>query len=356
MVPRTVSIRSAALWGILFLLVMYTLYFTAAITMPIALAFLLNLVLAPVVGCLEKLHIPRLVSAISILVSIMAAIAAALYALAGPASDWIDRAPSALLSLEYELAWVKGPIDDINATGERVDEIIDGDEEQSNGQTEEQSEPQEETFSLVDAVVSRTPNVVYGTAVTLILLFFMLSSNDSLLKKMVHITPSLRDKKRVVETTRDIQQHVSRYLGTITVINIALGGAVALAMSVLGMPNPILWGVMVGLLNYIPYLGVGLSIVIIGFVSLLTFDSPGQILLPPATVLALNVLEGQFLTPALAGRRLSLSPVAVFLSIVMLGWLWGVIGVLIAVPVLTSVKLVCEQIDPLTPIATLLGR
>lgn len=282
-----------------------------------------------------------------------------------PASDWIDRAPSALRSLEYELAWVKGPIDDINETGQQVDEIIDGarqqsTEEQSEGQngeqSGEQSEELEETFSLVDAVVSRTPRVVYGTAVTLILLFFILSSNDSLLNKMVQITPTLRDKKRVVETTRDIQQHVSRYLGTITVINIVLGGIVALAMSVLGMPNPILWGVMVGVLNYIPYLGVGLSIVIIGFVSVLTFDSPGQILLPPATVLALNILEGQFLTPALAGRRLSLSPVAVFLSIVLLGWVWGVIGVLIAVPVLTSVKLVCEQIEPLTPIGTLLGR
>jgi len=173
---------------------------------------------------------------------------------------------------------------------------------------------------------------------------------------MVQVMPTLTDKKRVVETARDIQRHVSMYLGTITLINIAIGLVVALAMYLLGMPNPLLWGALLTVLNYIPYLGPLVCIAIVGLVSLLTFDTPVQILLPPAVILAVNIVEGQFLTPILAGRRLALSPVAVFLSLVVLGWIWGTIGVLIAVPMLVTTRLVCEHIESLNPIATFLRR
>lgn len=348
---QAIWVRSAALSAILFLMVLYTLYFAASLTMPIALAFLLNLILSPAVRLMSTLRIPRALGALLLMVSVAGITALALYALATPAAERIERAPAELRSLEARLAWVREPMDRINETREQVDELIGG-EQESGSQRPEQTA----SFSIVDAVMRRTPSLMLGMAVMLVLLFFLLASGDAFLNKMVQVTPSLKDKKRVVETAREIQRHVSTYLGTITVINICLGVVAGLAMYLLGMPNPALWGVMVGLLNYIPYIGVFTSVLVVTFVSLLTFDSPGQALLPPLTILVINIIEGQFLTPVLAGRRLSLSPVAVFLSIVVLGWIWGVVGALIAVPTLSTIKLVCESIEPLEPIATFLSR
>lgn len=339
-------IRSAALTGIFLLLTMYTMYFAASLIMPIVLAFLLSLVLTPVVNLMVSVRIPRGVAAVVVMLTVGLTIAAGIYAVGAPASEWIEKAPTELRKLESKLAWVKEPVAKLNRTQEQVDQLT--------GSTE--GGAARPSFSLMDVILNRTPDVVFGIAIMLILLFFVLVSGDSLLNKLVRISPSLQDKKMVVQVARDIQRHVSIYLGTITLINVVVGLVIAVAMQLLGVPNPVLWGVMAGALNYIPYLGVAITIVVVAFVSLLTFDSIGRILMPPATILLVNIVEGQFLTPIITGRRLALSPVAIFLSVVILGWIWGIIGVFIAVPVLATVKLVAENVEPLMPIATLLGR
>ncbi len=349
---KAMLIRSLSLTGIFVLMVLYTMYFAASLILPITLALLLNLVLSPICRFMVSLRVPLTLAALVVMLSFTATLAAGVYAFAAPAAEWMETLPSELRRLEYKLAWVKEPIRKVQETKEQVDRITnvegDGDSESSSGEGG--------TFSLVDSVLTRTPDMVFGISVMLILLFFLLASGDAFLNKMVQITPSLKDKKRVVETARDIQRHVSVYLGTITLINIGIGLVVAAAMFLLGMPNPLLWGAMLTVLNFIPYLGALVCIGVVAFVSLLTFDTPGQVLLPPAVIFVVNVLEGQFITPILAGRRLSLSPVAVFLSLVVLGWIWGAIGVLIAVPVLVTVRLVCEHIEPLAPVATFLRR
>lgn len=343
-------VRSASLAGILFLLVMYTLYLAAPLVMPIVLGFLLSLVLSPVVRSMVKLRVPQTLSALLVMLSVVAVIAAAGYALAAPASEWMEKAPTELRRLEYKLAWVKEPIQKIQEAQRQVEEMT----ETQPGDTQKVRDGS--SFSLVDTFLGFTPDLLFGLAVTLILLFFVLASGDAFLNKMVQVTPRLHDKKRVVAAARDIQRHISIYLGTITLINIAVGAIIALLMYLLDMPNPLLWGAMVAVLNYIPYLGVGFSMLVVTFVSLLTFDSVNQILLPPLAIFMVNVIEGQILTPMIAGRQLSLSPIAVFLSLVVLGWIWGVIGVLIAVPILATVKLVCEQVEPLENIATFLDK
>jgi len=349
------SIRSVTLSAILVLLVLYTMHFAASLILPITVAMLLNLLLSPICRFMvTALRIPLIASALVIMLGVTATMAAAVYTLAAPAAEWAETLPYELRRLEYKLSWVKEPIKKVQETREQVDRItnVKGD---GGEQTEEQS-GSGPSVSLVDAVLTETSELLYGVSVMLILLFFLLSSGDAFLNKMVQVMPTLTDKKRVVETARDIQRHVSMYLGTITLINIAIGLVVALAMYLLGMPNPLLWGALLTVLNYIPYLGPLVCIAIVGLVSLLTFDTPVQILLPPAVILAVNIVEGQFLTPILAGRRLALSPVAVFLSLVVLGWIWGTIGVLIAVPMLVTTRLVCEHIESLNPIATFLRR
>lgn len=348
----TVWIRSAALSGIFLLMVLYTMYFATSLIMPFTLAFLLSLVLSPIVRTLAKLRIHQTLAALVVTLALAGGIVAGLYALAKPAAAWIERAPSELRLLEYKLAWVKKPIKEVQEAKEQVEKMTSMEESDDSGQ----AGGERPAFSLVDMAVNRTPSLMYGSAVALILLFFLLAAGDSLFSKMVQVTPRLEDKKRVVETAREIQRHISVYLGTITVINLVVGVVTALAMYFLDMPNPLLWGALVGILNFIPYLGVLISMVIVGFVSLLTFDSLAQALVPPAVIFGVNVIEGQIIMPIVAGRRLSLSPVAVFLSIVVLGWMWGILGALMAVPLLASIKLVCEHVAPLNPVAVFLGR
>jgi predicted PurR-regulated permease PerM len=352
-----VWVRSAVLSAMLFLLVMYTLYLAASLLIPITLAFLLSVVLSPLVRMLGRLYVPQFLSALLVMLAFATFLVAIAYAIAQPALSWMERAPSELQELEYKLAWVKEPIAELEKARRQVNQIADVADVGEAGEEQEQAPPQrpQPAFSLVDSVLLATPMVAFGFAVTVILLFFMLASGDALLNKAVQVSPTLTDKRRVVETGRGIQQHVSTYLGTITVINAAVGVLVGTAMYLLDVPNPVLWGVMVGVLNYIPYLGVGISIVVVTFVGLLTFDEPLQVVLPPLAIFAINVVEGQFLTPIIAGRQLALSPVAVFLSLVVMGWVWGIFGVLMAVPLLAIVKLVCEEVEQLHWVATFLG-
>ncbi len=321
----------------------------------------MSVVLSPAVRLLARLRVPHVLAALVTMLSFAGVLMAIVYAIAQPAVDWVDRAPSELRQLEYKMAWVKKPIANLRQAGKQVDVITgvgSGDQsDQADGRNGTKPAPQQSTpsFSLVDTVVQAAPPVVYGVAVTFVLLFFLLASGDSLMNKAVQISPTLTDKKRVVETGRGIQRHVSTYLGTITVINACVGLLVGLAMYLLHVPNPLLWGVMMGVLNYIPYIGVGFTIVVVSLVGLLTFQSPIDALWPPLTIFGISVVEGQFVTPIVAGRRLALSPVAVFLSLVVMGWIWGIVGVLIAVPLLAVVKLVCEELEPLHWLATLLS-
>ena len=350
---RHVWIRSAALSGILFLLVMYTLYAAASLLIPITLAFLLSVVLSPLVRFLVRLHVPQTLSALLVMLTFAGLLVAVLYAIAQPAMSWVERAPSELRQLEYKLAWVKRPIEEIQEASEQVDRMTDMNDQ--SGESDASSSQSEPSFSLVGAVLSAAPSVAYGIAVTFILIFFVLASGDAFLNKAVHVSPTMADKRRVVETGRGIQQHVSTYLATIAIINVIVGILVGIAMYLLRVPNPMLWGVMVGLLNFIPYVGVLVSMIIVTFVGLLTFDEPLNALWPPLAIFGINVVEGQFITPIVAGRRLAMSPVAVFLSLVVMGWIWGIPGVLMAVPLLAVVKLVCEELEALSWVATFLG-
>jgi predicted PurR-regulated permease PerM len=140
---------------------------------------------------------------------------------------------------------------------------------------------------------------------------------------------------------------MARYLFTITCINVGLGSAAALLMHVLGMPNPLLWGVMVALLQYVPYVGPAISGTILTIVAFITYDDLNSILLVPAVFFALVTVEGQFITPYLTGRSLTLNPVMVFLSMLLWGWIWGAVGALMAVPLLMTLKIVCDHIESL---------
>jgi predicted PurR-regulated permease PerM len=209
--------------------------------------------------------------------------------------------------------------------------------------------------SLTGTVLNQTLGLAATAGAVTILLYFLLASGDLFLLKLVRILPRLADKKIAVTIVHEVQHDISYYLLTITLINAGLGTAVGLAMFGLGMPNPLLWGVMAAVFNFIPYLGAVASMIILTIVAVLTFDDLGRALLVPSVFILLTAIEGSFITPTIVGHRLTLNPVAIFIWLTLWGWLWGVPGMLLAVPLLAALKIVCDHVRPLNPIGEFLG-
>jgi predicted PurR-regulated permease PerM len=175
------------------------------------------------------------------------------------------------------------------------------------------------------------------------------------MSKLFKLLPTLSDKKRAVSIVGDIESHVSRYLVTVTLINICLGVAVGTTVGLLGLQNPVMWGAMVAVLNFVPYLGALTGIVCMTVGAVLSFDSFGYALIFPAVYLGYGILEGSFITPWVMGRSLTLNPVIILLSLTFWGWMWGIVGIILAVPILAAFKIFCAHIKPMEPIAEFLS-
>jgi predicted PurR-regulated permease PerM len=342
------------LTGLFTLAIFYTLYFASALFIPIALALLLNLLLRPVIRTLRKhLYLPEGVGAVLVLILLLVTVLVSFYGLSGPATRWLAELPVAMAKIERKLETLREPVEEMQQAAEKVADLA------TPKATPGDDEPVTVAIkgpSLTAMFLGGALTIGAGLVIMIALLYFLLASGDTLLRQAVTIAPRLRDKKRVVEIMRDIEDDISYYLLTISLINASLGCAVGFAMYLLGMPNPILWGVMAAFFNYVPFLGAVAGISIVGLVAMLTFETPSMILLPPVAYLVLTSLEAQFVTPALLARRLTLNPIAVFLALIVWTWLWGIAGALMAVPLLAVFKICCDHADPLKPIGTLLGR
>ncbi|MEJ2604930.1 MAG: AI-2E family transporter, partial [Gammaproteobacteria bacterium] len=230
-------------------------------------------------------------------------------------------------------------IGNIRELAEEVDELADVD----NGSAAPQAVVVEQPGMMKRMVVGLPLALIFLISVTF-LTFFLLAFGDRLMRQTARFASKWKTKRALLKTSRQMQGQLSRYLGVVTVINILLGCAVALTMYFLGVPNPLLWGVMTAVFNFAPYLGAAASLAVLTVVGFTTFDSFGQAMLVPGSFFVLTTLEGQLITPSILGREMSLSPLVVFLSMLIWGWLWGIIGALLAVPMLCSVVVICDNL------------
>jgi predicted PurR-regulated permease PerM len=260
--------------------------------------------------------------------------------LAVPASTWIDRAPMIGWELRTKLGELRGVTDGVQEAARQIEEITGGGDDPTVQRVKVQEGG---AFALAMSLPAVLAQVVF----TLVLLFFLLASGDMFYEKIVHVMPSFTDKRRAIRIAHDIERKLSRYLFTITLINAGLGFAVGSAMWWFGMPNPVLFGMLAFLLNFIPYLGSLFGIAAALVVGILSLDTLGQAFAVAGVYFLFTSLEGQFITPYFVGRSLRLNTVVVFFTVTLFAWLWSVVGMLVATPLLVTVRTFAEHIPAL---------
>ena len=336
-----------AVKGLFILALFYTFYFARAFLLPIVLAILLSLILYPAVRALKRIAIPEAAGAAIVVLTLAGVLGTALYQLFEPASDWIGKMPRITEQVERKLWNVRKSMEEVSKAAKKVEALTNVDAPAAATARQPQVVSVTNEPSLMSRLMTGTQNILISAGATLVLLFFLLASGDLFMRKLVRVLPTLTDKKKAVNVARTIQTAMAQYLFTITCINIALGCATAVLMHLLGMPNPLLWGVMVALFNFVPYVGAAVSGIVLTVVAFVTFSDLHDILLVPLLYFSLETIEGQFITPYLTGKSLTLNPVMIFVSMLLWGWLWGVVGALMAVPILMTLKIFCDHIDSL---------
>jgi predicted PurR-regulated permease PerM len=329
----------------------FFLYFARPVILPIFLACAAAMALKPLIRWLSCCHIPPALSAAVVLCFLVSAIGIGFFQLGRPALMWMNEAPQHMTALRQRVQKIFPRITRFNKAAAAVNSL---------GATEDE----QEKATVVEVKTSRVPStfinwtgtLLAGVGETLVLLYLLLASGDLFLQKLVRVMPTLHDKKSAVEISHEIQQNISNYLFSVSLINIGLGLVVSSGLHFMGVPNAAMWGMFVAVLNFVPYFGPVAGVIVLGTLGLLTFDTLWKGLLPPAWYLLLHLLEANLITPVLLGRRFTLNPVVIFVSLIFWTWLWGMPGALLSVPILVSIKVVCDRVPAMSPVGELLSR
>ncbi|MDY0870946.1 AI-2E family transporter [Dongia rigui] len=332
--------------AVLFLAViagLVALYFAQSVVLPVIIAFVLRLLLQPVFKIGLKARLPRSVAAVLTILFLLGVAVLAWIPLSGSAGLWIAKLPDAIATLTERLSLLHEPIDFIQRLVRHAERATNGG---SNTVAVQH-------FDLVGTVIEGLRAITDGLFTTTIILFFLLVAGDKFLRRLVELLPTFRQKRQLIEISQQIEDDISAYLVTISIMNVAVGVMVAIAMYFCGMADPLLWGVLALAVNFVPILGPLVGIGIFLLVGFITFDN-WLAVLPAALYLVIHVIEGEIVTPILLAKRFTLNPVGVILSLVFWYWMWGVPGAILAVPMLAMVKIVSDRIEALHPLGHML--
>ena len=316
-----------------------TAYFARDLILPIVLGFLLALTLSPVSRGLHRIGIPHSISGFLLVIGTAILMLAIILGTAGTVAVWSNELPRMGAEIRLKLDTMTDAVDEMRNATEEVEKMA---KNESGTQEVVVKQP-----GLFDSAFDTVTRVSATLLVTLVLALFLLSSGELFYRKLVQSFPTLTGKKKALTTVYNIERRVSRYLLTITLINTGLGVCIWLYLMMLGMPNAYVWGIAAALLNFLPYVGGFIGTILVAAFAIVHFDTLGYALLAPLGYQILTGVEGQFVTPYLVGRRLAMNTVAVFLTVVIWGWLWGIPGALVAVPFLVVFKVICENFEPL---------
>jgi predicted PurR-regulated permease PerM len=328
------------LGGLFVLALLATAYVASDIVLPLVFAIILKLLLQPAMRILERLRLPRMLAALLLILALFGTIVGLGAAVSGPAGTWAAKLPEGIPRLQERLSFMREPIDTLQRFLRQVENF--GETAPSPNAAASERGP-----TLLTKLFTGTRNFASGFFTTVLFLFFLLVSGDVFLHRLVEILPRFSSKRQVVEISQQIESDITAYLVTITIMNATVGIAMGLAMWLTGVGDPILWGTVAFLLNYVPILGTALGVLIFLLAGLLTTDTLWLALLPAALYLGFHVIEGETVTPMLLARRFTLNPVLVIISLVFWFWMWGIPGAILSVPMLAITKIICDRVRPL---------
>lgn len=333
------------LGGLFIMALLACSYVARSVLLPIVLAFLLKLLLQPVMRVFERIHVPRVIASLVLVALVLALFGGVGELLSGPAASWAKRLPQALPRLEQRLRVVSQPVDKLNAIVDHAQKVVSITDNKPNARG---STPAPTASPSVRSVVLATVQEFAAAFLTMFLmLFFLLNSGDTFLRRLVEIMPRFRDKRQVIDIAWQIESDITAYLITISTMNLLVGVVTGFAMWALGLDDPLLWGAIAFLLNYVPILGPLAGMVMFLGIGLLSLNPLWKAFMPMVVYVTVHLIEGETFTPMLLARRFTLNPVLVVVALLFWYWMWGVPGAILAVPMLAITKIVCDRVRPL---------
>jgi predicted PurR-regulated permease PerM len=321
------------------------LYLARAAFVPIALALLFAVLLSSAVEALHRLRVPRAISAVLLLTVLLIGVGAAAETLFQPAQQWLAKAPSVIRAVEKTLRPATGFMKRVESVTNRAGQLVNAPASAnvSGPPVPATTAPPAATSISESQMMKETAATLASVGTCLALILFLLAGGPPMLARMAAAFAADLQVSHALRIIDAIRLELGRYYGTIALINVGLGAATAALMFWLGLPNPILWGVVAAVLNFIPYLGSATTLVVLMAAAAVAFDQPGRILAVVGGYLALATVEGQVIQPFLVGRRMDVNPVLVFLAVWFGGWFWGIAGIVIAVPGLVALKVAASH-------------
>ena len=350
LVPFASRLLIPLLAAILAVLAIAGLQFASSLLVPIVVAVLLTLLLGPLVRWMCRFGVVEPVAAGIIVFGTVILIVSALGVLSGPAIEWLRRAPAAMHQVEDKLRTIE-PLSAIQATAMSLSHLTGSAGSDSAAATIQVVPP-----GPLSEVGWTTAHVVGGLLTVVFLTFFLLSSGSMFRRKVAYLVPGGIQRTRMKRALYEIEQQMSHYLLLNTLVSMGFGLATWGLLALIGVPNAILWGTLAGFSNFIPYLGAAATVVMIGIVTLATFDGTKATILACGGFLLLDLIKGHFVCPLVLGRRLPLNTVAILLSLLFWGWVWGIMGVIIAVPLTVMIQIICSHTERFRGVGIVLGN
>ena len=347
---RKILVAIAFLLGGVFLLgLLAVCYVAAELILPIALAFVLMLVLQPARRFLEGWYLPRAVAALVIILVLFGAVAVLGSVLSIPAANWAQKLPESIPKLEERLRFLRGPVAAFQQFVSHAEELAQGQEPKAMSVAVEGTGFSQRALDGARALFA-------GFFETVIVLFFLLLSGDTFLRRLVEVLPTFKNKRQAVDISQQIESDISAYLVTITLMNGLVGILTGTVVALCGVGDPVLWGAVAFLLNYVPVLGPTTGVLIFLMVGLLSIDELWLAMMPAVLYLGIHVIEGETITPMLLARQFTLNPVLVIVSLVFWYWMWGIPGAILSTPMLAIGKIICDRVEALMPLGHFIER
>jgi predicted PurR-regulated permease PerM len=332
------------------------LYFSRPVMLPLVGACMIAAGLYPLMRWLSHLRIPTIPSALIIFILLVGGTGFTLIQMGQPAAHWIADAPKHMTDLRARVHKFFPGAEEVGKTVKSLTGLSGPKGDSTEVRTDIMPNSPSDEAGNATSILNWMGTTLAQLAEMLVLVFLLLAGGDTFTRKLIRVTPNFRDKQRSADICLEMRRNISKYIFSVSVINASLGLLAYAGFALLGLPNAGMWGMVVTLFNFVPYFGPVTGIIVVSLVGLLNFDTLSAGLMPAFWYLLLHLLEANFVTPMLIGRRFSLNPVVIFVSLMFWLWLWGVAGALLAVPILVSIKTICSRIPSGASIEEIIGR